>query len=461
MEIEKADQLFNAQRNFFDEGKTKSYDFRVQQLKKLRTAIEKNEENIIGALHADMHKPRFEAFVSEIGIIYEEIDHVLDHLKKWMKPERVPTPLSLQISTSRIYTEPLGVVLIIGPWNYPFQLLIAPLIGSIAAGNCAILKPSDNTKNIASLIEKIIAETFDENYIAVVTGAGSVVGPQLIEKYRFDHIFFTGSPGIGKEIMKMAAAHLTPVTLELGGKSPAIVDRNLDLKVTAKRLVWAKFFNAGQTCVGPDYLLVHESVKEELIKQMILAIKEFYGEDPLNSENLTHIINSKRFGILHSYLGGLNIVYGGKSDEKTLCMEPTIVDGVTMDHPIMQEEIFGPILPVFTYREMEEILPFIRKHRYPLACYLFTTDQVTEDFVIRNIEFGGGCINNALAHLANPHLPFGGIGNSGMGSYHGKKSFDAFSHKKSVMKSKLFFDPPIKYPPYTESKEKWARFFFK
>lgn len=455
------EQAFNSKRTYFDSGATRSYDFRIEQLKKLKAGIKKYENEILDALHRDMHKPRFEAFVSEIGIMYEEIDHTIKHLKGWMKPEKLSTPLSLQPSSSHVYSEPLGVVLIIGPWNYPFQLLMAPLAGAIAAGNCAIVKPSDNTQNTGKVIEKLITELFNPYYISVVQGPGAMVGPMLIEKFRFDHIFFTGSAPVGKKIMSMAAEHLTPVTLELGGKSPVIVDKDVNIDVAAKRLMWAKCFNAGQTCVCPDYLLVHESIKDEFVAKMKFYIKEFHGDNPLTSSNLTHIVNKRRFDTLTSFLKNVNILHGGRYDEQNLCIEPTIVDEVPSNHPLTSEEIFGPILPVFTFKEIEEVVPFIRKNRYPLACYIFTSNKSTEKLIINNIEFGGGCVNNALVHLANPELPFGGVGFSGMGNYHGKYSFDVFSHKKSVVKTKTFFDPKLRYAPYTESKMKWARRLFK
>ncbi|SDB90433.1 aldehyde dehydrogenase (NAD+) [Williamwhitmania taraxaci] len=454
------DQSFNSKRGYFDSGATRSYHFRIEQLRKLKAGIRRYESEILDALHSDMHKPRFEAFLSEIGIMYEEIDHTIKHLKGWMKPEKLTTPLALQLSSSRIYTEPLGVVLIIGPWNYPFQLLMAPLVGAIAAGNCAIIKPSDNTRNTGSVVERLITEMFDPAYISVVQGPGAMIGPMLIEKFRFDHIFFTGSAPVGKKIMSMAAEHLSPVTLELGGKSPVIVDKDVNIDVAAKRLMWAKCFNAGQTCVCPDYLLVHESIKDQFVAKMKFYIKEFLGEKPLTSPNLTHIVNKRRFDTLTSYLNNVNILHGGEYDNTTLCMEPTIVDGVAADHPMATEEIFGPILPVYTFKDIEEVVPFIRKNRYPLACYIFTSNNNTEKFIIENIEFGGGCVNNALIHLANPELPFGGVGFSGMGNYHGKYSFEVFSHKKSMLKTNTFIDPSLRYAPYTESKMKWAHRLF-
>lgn len=461
MENAQIEKLIAGQRSYFDSGKTKSYSFRMEQLKKLKAAIKKYEPEILDALHADMHKPRFESYISEVGILYEEIGFVMDHLNEWMHPETVHTPLALHPSSSTIYAEPLGLVLIIGPWNYPFQLLMTPLIGAIAGGNCCVLKPSDNTRHTANLIEKLIAETFDPQFVAVVQGPGAVVGTQLIEQFRFDHIFFTGSANVGKQIMRMAAEHLSPVTLELGGKSPAIVDKEVNIDIAAKRLIWSKCFNAGQTCICPDYVLVHSSVKEELIKRMIHYIREFFGENPLVSENYTHIVNDKRFEILKSYLSNVNIIHGGRSDAATRCIEPTLMDDIPENHPLMQEEIFGPLLPVLTFNDIQEVISIVKKHRYPLACYLYTTNKATEELVMRSIEFGGGCVNNGLVHLANPELPFGGIGFSGIGKYHGKYSFETFTHKKSVVKTSFFFDPTLRYPPYTNSKDKWAHFFMK
>jgi len=451
---------FETKRNYFDSGATRGNKFRKEQLRKLKKGIKKYESEILEALSNDMHKPAFEAFVSEIGFMYEEIDHLIEHLDEYMTPEKLSTPLALQPSVSKLYSEPLGVVLIIGPWNYPFQLLIAPLAGAIAAGNCAIIKPSDNTRLMAAVIEKMITEIFDFNYISVVQGPGAMVGPALIEKFRFDHIFFTGSAPVGKQIMRMASEHLTPVTLELGGKSPVIVDKSANLNISAKRLVWAKFFNAGQTCVCPDYLLVHEDIKDDFVAKMKHYILKFWGENPLQSKDLTHIINDKRFNILIRYLNGINILHGGKSDASNRCIEPTLVDNIPENHPLMTEEIFGPILPIITYQNLNEIIPIIRKNRYPLACYIFTNSKKNEKIIIENIEFGGGSINNALIHLANPELPFGGVGFSGMGNYHGKYSFDVFSHKKSIVKTKNFIDPALRYPPYTINKEKWARLLF-
>jgi aldehyde dehydrogenase (NAD+) len=455
------EEIFQSQRNYFDSGATHSYAFRIDQLIKLKQSIIHYEQQIINALYQDLHKPEFEAYTSEVGVMYEEINHTIKNLRKWMKDTRVKTPLVLHPSSSKIIFEPVGVVLIIGPWNYPFQLLFAPLVGAIAAGNTAILKPSDNTKHTATIIEKLINETFEAKYISVVTGPGAMVGPMLINKYKFNHIFFTGSQGVGKQIMSMAAQHLTPVTLELGGKSPAIVDQHVDLKVAAKRLTWSKFFNAGQTCVAPDYLLVHKNIKEAFIQELKIAILEFYGNAPLDSPDLTHIVNDKRFDKLMEYLKQGNIIKGGAYNKDRRVIEPTLIENVTFLDSIMQEEIFGPIMPILTYDSSDEIIEIIRKNRYPLACYIFSSDKQFSQYIIDHIEFGGGAINNALVHLANPHLPFGGVGNSGMGSYHGKKSFEVMSHAKSILSTATFIDPSFRYAPYTQSKLSWARRFFK
>jgi aldehyde dehydrogenase (NAD+) len=453
-------QAFNNKRTFFDAQHTKSYRFRIEQLKKLKAGIKKYEQAFLTALHNDMHKPAFEAYISEIGVMYEEINHTITHLQEWMEPETASTPLVLQPASSKLYSEPLGVVLIIGPWNYPMQLLLAPLVGAIAAGNCAIIKPSDNTKHTTKVIEDLIHEIYPNEYISVVQGPGAEVGPMLIEQYKFDHIFFTGSPPVGKQIMKMASAHLTPVTLELGGKSPAIVDKDVNLNIAAKRLAWAKYFNAGQTCVAPDYALIHEEVKEEFVSLFIKHTKQFFGDNPEQSESFTHIVNEKRFKVLTNLLANSNIIMGGTSNFEKRFIAPTLVDNVSLEHPLMQEEIFGPILPIITWKTYDDILNVTRKHRYPLALYLYTNSSKTEDFVVEHIEFGGGGINCALQHLVNPELPFGGVGNSGLGNYHGKYSFDCMSHKKAVIKAATWIDPPLRYAPYTESKMKWAKRFF-
>ena len=451
--------IFSQKREYFDNGNTKSYEFRIEQLRKLKKAIKDNEADILSALKIDLNKPEFEAYTSEIGFLYEEISLTIKNLKKWMRPKRVNTPLSLMPAKSRIVSEPLGVVLIIGPWNYPFQLLIAPLVGAIAAGNCAILMPSDLTPATSKLTEKIINETFASNYISVVNGPGAIIGPELINNNKFNHIFFTGSEPVGKAIMKMASEHLTPVTLELGGKSPAIVFEDADIKLTAKRVVWGKIFNAGQTCVAPDYLIVHNSIKERLVNEIAIIIKQFLGEEILNNREYTHILNQKRFNKLLSYLENGKILIGGRHNLELLAIEPTVIEYNNSEHPALKEEIFGPILPLLTFEDKEEIIHIVRKNRYPLATYTFTSSVENEKFIINNIEFGGGSINNTIVHLANPSLPFGGVGNSGIGNYHGKRSFEVFSHTKSILKSSTLIDLPMLYPPYSIRNLKIIKYF--
>lgn len=451
--------VFEGKRKFFDEGHTKSYEFRIAQLNKLKAMVQQNEEAVLEALYNDLHKPEFEAYISEIGVLYEEINTAIKNLKNWMKPQKVKTALIIQPSESKIYYDPLGVVLIIGPWNYPFQLLLAPLVGAIAAGNCAILKPSDQTSHVSELLVKIIGDNFSEDYISVVQGKGEVIGPMLINEFRFDHIFFTGSINVGKKIAEMAARHLTPVTLELGGKSPAIVMNDANLKVAAKRLVWAKFFNAGQTCVAPDYVLVEDSVKNELIENMKEAIKAYFGENPEQSESYGRIINARRVENLKRLMNQGRIISGGRVNEADKYIEPTLIDGVSIEDPIMQEEIFGPLLPIITFTSLKEALEVIRKNRYPLSLYLYTQNEATEEFFLKNVEFGGGCINNSIVHLVNSRLPFGGVGYSGMGNYHGKYSFETFSHRKSVVKSKTSIDPNLRYAPYKQKKLNIVKWF--
>lgn len=450
---------FQQKRTFFDSGQTRPYHFRLQQLRKLKAAVQAHEDEILEALHLDLHKPKFEAYSSEVGFLYEEINIAIKHLRKWMRPKHVRTPLVLQPSKSRIISEPLGVVLIIGPWNYPLQLLLAPLVGAIAAGNCAIIKPSDNTRNTANVVNKIVGEAFSPNYISCVMGSGAMVGPMLIEKCPFNHIFFTGSPKVGKQILAMAAQHLTPVTLELGGKSPAIVHTDANLKVAAQRLIWAKFFNAGQTCVAPDYLLVHKDIKQKFIGLMAETTEQFFGDNPITSPNFARIVNQSRFNKLTEYLQYGHIVHGGRKNTEQLYIEPTLIDNIELSDQIMQEEIFGPILPIISYSKIDDIVPIIRQNRYPLALYLFTSSKKVEKFVLQNVEFGGGAINNALTHLVNPKLPFGGVGNSGMGSYHGKRSFSIMSHQKSVLKTSTAINIKVLFPPYNDLKYKFAKLF--
>ncbi len=451
--------VYDNKKEFFDKGFTKSYDFRVEQLNKLKNALKIYEEDIINALKLDLSKPDFEAYTAEIGILYHEINIAIRNLKRWMSPRKVPTPMFLQPARSFIYPVPKGVVLIISPWNYPFQLAISPLIGAIAAGNCVVLKPSNKSLNVSKIISKIIMETFDEDYISVIEGPGSEVIDLLIKNNRFDHIFFTGSVGVGKKIMELAARHLTTVTLELGGKSPVIVHNDSDLEIAARKITWAKFYNAGQTCVAPDYLLVHESVKEELIENIKKYIKIYYGEK--KKDNISRIINDDRFEKLISLLGKGNILEGGIYDKSERYIAPIIIDNVNLDDDIMKDEIFGPLLPVISYKDIFEVVEIVNINPYPLALYLFTNDKSIEKYIIENIQFGGGCINDAISHLVNPNLPFGGVGYSGMGRYHAKYTFDEFSHEKSIYKAKGKVVPNLKFPPYNEKKIGLVRRFLK
>lgn len=452
---------FEEKRAFFASGATRSYKFRKAQLKKLRQAIVAHEEDINNALRMDMHKPDFEAYASEVAFTMMELDHTLRNLKKWMKPERVNTSLVHFPSQSKIVKDPLGVCLVIGPWNYPFQLLMAPLIGAIAGGNTVVLKPSEMTPHTARVIETLIDEAFEQQYISVVQGNGAEVVPALMDEHHFDHIFFTGSEPVGKIIAEQAAQKLTPVTLELGGKSPAIVDQTANLKVSARRIAWGKFFNAGQTCVSPDYVLVHESVQEDFINEMRQVIWEFYGQMHPDHPDFAHIVNEKRFDTLQSYFSQGRILLGGEADRDHLYIAPTLMDEISMDSPIMQEEIFGPILPILSYTTLDEAKEIISKNSQPLALYLFTEDKAVEEEIIRDVQFGGGAINNTIVHLSNTNLPFGGVGSSGYGRYHGKYSFDTFTHLKSVMKTSTWLDIKLRYPPYSINKKKLARLFIR
>ncbi len=444
---------------FFLEGNTRTYDFRKKQLIKLKNAIKKREQEIIQALFLDLHKSSMETYTTEIGFVYEEINNTLKNLKEWMQPETVSTPLIAQPSSSKIYKDPLGITLIIAPWNYPFQLTLSPLVGSIAGGNCSFLKPSEETQHTSDVIVQIISETFDENFIKVITGEGATVVPQLM-KLPFDHVFFTGSVAVGKRIMAMAAEHLTPVTLELGGKSPCIIDETASLSIAAKRIAWGKFINAGQTCVAPDYILIHTSVKEKFCRLLKEAVQQFYGEDPKKSADYTRMVNLKRFDAVAKYLEKGNIIFGGKKERDTLYIAPTLIDGIGHEDEIMQEEIFGPVLPVITYDNLSDVPSVVNRYAYPLALYIFTDNRKNEKFIIENIRFGSGCVNDTLMHLSNPAIPFGGVGTSGFGSYHGKFSFDNFTHAKGMLKTTTWIDVPFRYPPFGK-KEKIVRMFMR
>ena len=440
--------VYQEQRNFFDTGTTRSLAYRKEQLRQLKGAIQSHEQEITAALYKDLRKSEYESFGSETGQLIKEIDFTIKHLDKWARPQAVPTPLMFRPSSSRVHRDPLGTVLIIAPWNYPLLLSLSPLISAIAGGNTVFLKPSEEAMETAIVIEKIIRTVFPSSLVHVVQGIGGEVIPAMMEAVRFDHVFFTGSTFVGQKIMEMAAKKLVPVTLELGGKSPCIVDPSANLDYTAKKIVWSKLMNAGQTCVAPDYVLVHESVKAQLLQKMTNNIRSMLGDDPQKSEDLGRIINQKRFSKLISYLEQGKIVSGGRHDEKDLYIEPTIVEDVEYTDAVMQEEIFGPILPVIAYKERNEVIEWIEKNPFPLSLYIYADDSSVQDYYIDRVRFGGCCINNGIIHLGNPHLPFGGVGYSGVGQYHGKYGFEAFTRPKAVLHSRSWFDVPVWYAPY-------------
>lgn len=438
--------IIQKQRAFFSAGKTKNIDFRLEQLAKLKKAVKNHESQIIEALKQDLNKSEFEVYATEIGVLYEEINLMMKHLRTWAKPKKVKTPITHAGASSYIYPEPYGIALIIAPWNYPFQLLLAPLVGAMGAGNCAVLKPSELTPSVASLLSELIQSTFAEEYIAVIEGEVETSQALLAEKW--DYIFFTGSVAVGRIVMQAAAKHLTPVTLELGGKSPAIVEADANLEIAAKRIAWGKFMNAGQTCVAPDYLLIHSKVKDKFIRLFQRYITEFYGEHPLESEQYSHIVSERHFQRLTGFLNNGKTVIGGQCDQRSLSISPTLLDEVTWGCPIMEDEIFGPILPMMEFQSFEEIVDHVQHSPNPLALYYFSESAQKQEKILQSISFGGGCINDTVMHLANPNLPFGGVGNSGIGSYHGKSSFDVFTHQKSVLKQTSKIDPPFRYPSF-------------
>lgn len=432
--MENYENLAKRQRAFFQTGKTKQIQFRMDSLNTLQNAINKYDREILAALRQDLNKSETEGYSSEIKIVLEEIKFSLENLNSWMQPKEVETPAFLTGASSVIYPEPYGVALIIAPWNYPFQLAITPLIGAIAAGNCAVLKPSEFTPATSAVLAKLIKEVFSEEYISVVEG--EVETSTALLKEKFDYIFFTGSTPVGKVVMEAAAKHLTPVTLELGGKSPCIVHNDAEIKFAAKRIARGKFLNAGQTCVAPDYILVQRQVKDQFLSELKVAIQALYGEDISRNLDFPKIVNEKQFKRLSSFLKDGTLYLGGRTDSSRHFIEPTVLDQITWVDPVMQDEIFGPILPVIVYDELSEIIEEITKRPKPLALYIFSESTEVQNQILSSISFGGGCINETLAHLTSPYLPFGGVGESGMGSYHGQGSFDTFSHRKSILKRK-------------------------
>ncbi len=439
-------KLIEHQRKFFQEGKAKSMNYRLTQLSLLEKAVIENEEKIVSALKKDLGKPAYESFMTEIGFILDEIRLAKKHLKSWSKPRKVRTPLKLWPSSSRIYYHPYGVCLILSPWNYPVQLSLSPLISAIAAGNCAVIKPSEHAPETSQVLENILKNSFSENYITVLQGGIDLSRDLLKEK--FDYIFFTGSSHVGKIVMKAAAENLVPFTLELGGKSPCIVDHNVDIELTAKRIVSGKFLNVGQTCVSPDYLVVHKAVKNNLISSMIETIEYFYGHDPQKSPDYGRIINQKHFDRLNRFMEKGKIIYGGTSNKERLYISPTLMDNISWDDPVMDEEIFGPIFPIVEFEDLNDVINQVNERPKPLALYFFSRNKKNQKKILEQISFGGGCINDTILHVANPHLPFGGVGSSGIGNYHGEAGFKAFSYPKSVIHRPFLADISLRFPPY-------------
>lgn len=444
------------QREFYLSGQTKNVKFRIETLKKLRTEILKNEDEILQALKLDLNKSKFEAYATEIGIVLEELNLMIKKTNKWSKPEKTKTSLMHFKTSSKIYKEPYGVVLNISPWNYPFQLAMVPLIGAVASGNCVMVKPSKYAINTANIIDKIIRASFLEEHVTVVEkeGGRNEIGELLNLKY--DYIFFTGGAAMGSVVMEKASKHLIPVTLELGGKSPCIVHEDADLRKASKRIIWGKFLNAGQTCVAPDYLMVHESIKEELLSYMKADIKEFFGEEPFISEDYGRIINDRHFKRLLEYLKEGNILFGGDYDTTQKYISPTLIDELAFSNKIMREEIFGPIMPIIDYKDIDMVIKRLQSSHKSLALYLFTENREIEKKILNNVSFGGGCINDTVIHVSSSYVPFGGVGNSGLGAYHGKWSHELFTHRKSVLKKSTLFDISFRYPPY-KNKFKWLK----
>lgn len=443
-----ATQAVANQRAFFEMGATRSYEFRLKQLQQLKAGMLKYVGELEAALKTDIGRPPLEAYV-ELNSTMDEVNHAIKHLKKWMRPKRVGTSMFAQPGTSRIEYTPLGVTFIMGPYNYPFMLCVQPMVGALAAGNTVIMKPSSLNPAVGKVIEKIAREFFSPDVFRVFLGSTEVTDTLMEEK--FDHIFFTGSPRVGRIVMAKAAKHLTPVTLELGGKSPTIVHSDAKLDVAAKRILAGKFMNAGQTCIAPDHIFVHASVKDEFSKKVVETLRGFYGDNPQQSPDFGRMINERHFDRVKGLIDPAKLLAGGQSDRKDRYIAPTVMHNVTINDTVMQEEIFGPVLPIITYESLEEIYQHVKKlPRHPLALYLFTESKVVEQDVLANIQFGGGCINNTLMHIANTHLPFGGVGESGIGSYHAQKSFLTFSHQRSILKSATFFDLPLRYAPYND-----------
>jgi len=450
-------EVIQNQREYFLTGRTRDTQFRIAQLRKLKELIISHEKTIYEALKKDFNKSPFETYMSENGYMVMELDYFIKNLKKWTKPRRLPSNLLSFPSSSFLMYEPYGLSLIIAPWNYPFQLAIGPLAGAMAAGNCAVLKPSELTPSTSALMATLINDHFDKAYIHVVEGGAEV--SQALLKEKFDYIFYTGGIKVGRIIAEAAARHLTPATLELGGKSPCIVDGSMNMKLAARRIVWGKFFNYGQTCVAPDYIYVNKDHRDHLLQALQSEITAAYGEDPENSEDLPRIVNLNHFNRIKSLIPAEKVYFGGEYDEKRLYIAPTLLKDVTWEDTVMQEEIFGPILPVLSYDDIDEVIHTLKRKEKPLALYVFSTRKPFIRKVLQELSFGGGSVNDTVVHYGNPHVPFGGVGHSGYGAYHGKHSFETFSHKKGIVKKGNWLDVPVRYAPYN-SKLKWLKRLF-
>lgn len=451
--------LTGAQRAFFETGATRDPAFRRRALRTLAAALRARETTLCEALRRDLGKSDFEGYMCEIGLVLDDLAYLEKHLDAWSKPRRVKTPLAQFYSRSFRLPAPKGCVLVMSPWNYPLMLSLEPLVGALAAGCCVVLKPSAYAPATSRALQELLAACFAPEYVAVVEG-GRAENAALLEE-PFDHIFFTGSVAVGKLVMEKAAAHLCPVTLELGGKSPCIVERTANLDVAARRIAFGKFLNCGQTCVAPDYILCDAAVKDALLAKLKAAVAAQYGARPLENPDYGKIVTQKHFDRLKGLLTGAETAYGGGADAAQLRIEPTILDNVTPESPVMQEEIFGPVLPILTYQTLDEAIRFVNARPHPLALYLFTQSKAAQRRVLNACQFGGGCVNDTVIHLATSHMPFGGVGASGMGAYHGKDSFDTFTHYKSIVDKATWLDLPIRYQPYTAAKEKLLRLFLK
>ncbi|HII4458364.1 TPA: aldehyde dehydrogenase [Clostridium perfringens] len=441
-------EKINKQREYFSTGETKDINFRIEKLKKLRDVLKSEEEKVFEALKKDLMKSSFESYVTEVAMVYDEINMHIKNIKKWSKKRRVKTPLVQFPAKSFIQLEPYGVVLIIGPFNYPFMLTMDPLIGAIAAGNTAVIKPSESAPETSKILKEILEKVFDEKYVLHVNPErGKEVVEELL-KEKFDYIFFTGSATVGKIVMKAASQYLTPVTLELGGKSPCIIDKDCKLELAARRIVWGKLLNSGQTCVAPDYLYVHKDIEEEFIKKLEEEIKNQFGDNPLESKDYSKMVNEREFNRVLSYIDKEKLVFGGNYNRKTFQIEPTILKNVTWNDPVMEREIFGPIFPILPFENLDEVIRLVNSKDKPLAIYYFSEDKNKIEKVLNSTSSGGVTINDTLVHVSSSYLPFGGVGNSGMGEYHGKYSFNLFSNKKGVMNRKTFLDLKIRYAPF-------------